>query len=186
MVAIGVTGHRFLTELDKLTSGVDEALCRIERAFPGQSLTVISPLAEGSDRLVVHCVLVHPGARLIVPLPLSESEYMADFESTESKEEFLKLLGQADKVIVLPPDSPRSQAYVAVGRYVLDHCDVLIALWDGWPAQGQGGAGEIVAEARQRGLPLAWVRAGNRIPGTEEPTSLGDRQGEVSFERFPD
>ncbi len=44
--------------------------------------------------------------------------------------------------------------------------DVLLALWDGQNAQGQGGAGEIVALARQKGLPLAWVKCGNRLPGT--------------------
>ena len=56
MVAIGVTGHRILTELDKINAGVAEALHRIEQAFPGQPLTVISALAEGADgRLVAPC-----------------------------------------------------------------------------------------------------------------------------------
>jgi hypothetical protein len=58
-------------------------------------------------------------------------------------------------------------------------------VWDGQGAQGQGGTGGIVAEARKCGLPIAWVHAGNRRPGTLEPTSLGAEQGEVSFERFP-
>jgi hypothetical protein len=186
MVAIGVTGHRFLAELDRLAAGVDEALGRIEQAFPGRPLTVISPLAEGADRLVARRVLARPGARLVVPLPLPQSEYVTDFEPAESKGEFLALLSRADEVIALPPAATRDEAYAAVGRYVLDHCDVLIALWDGQIAQGEGGTGEIVAEARQRGPPLAWVRAGNRVPGTEEPTTLGEEQGKVTFERFPD
>jgi hypothetical protein len=186
MVAIGVTGHRFLAELDRLAAGVDEALRRIEQAFPGQALTVISPLAEGADRLVVQRVLARPGARLVVPLPLPQADYMTDFESAESKEEFLSLLDRADEVIVLPPASTRDQAYAAVGDYVLDHCDVLIAIWDGQIAQGQGGTGEIVAQARRRDLLLAWVHAGNRMPGLEEPATLEGEQGRVTFERFPD
>jgi predicted flavoprotein YhiN len=80
----------------------------------------------------------------------------------------------------------RDQAYAAVGRYVLEHCDVLIAIWDGQSAQGLGGTGDIVAQARQRGLPMAWIHAGNHRPGTEEPTTLGEEQGKVSLERFPD
>lgn len=60
-----------------------------------------------------------------------------------------------------------------------------IAVWDGQEAQGQGGTAAIVAQARQRGLPLAWIRAGNRRPGTQEPMILGEEQGKVSFERFP-
>jgi len=185
-VAIGVTGHRFLAEIDRITAGTDEALRRVEEAFPGKSLVLLSSLAEGADRLVAHRALAHPQTHLIVPLPLPESDYMEDFESSESEETFLSLLDRADKVIELPPAPTRNQTYAAVGRYVLDHCDVLIAIWDGQEAQGQGGTAEIVALARQRGLPLAWVHAGNRKPGTRQPTSLGEEQGRVTFERFPD
>jgi hypothetical protein len=111
---------------------------------------------------------------------------VADFASAESVAEFVSLLGRADEVIEMPPAPTREQAYLAVGLYVLDRCDVLVAIWDGQGAQGLGGTAEIVLEARRRGLPLAWVRAGNRILGTEEPTTLGKEQGQMRFERFPD
>jgi hypothetical protein len=182
---IGVTGHRFLAEEDKVAAGVDEALGRLRDAFPAQRWTVISLLAEGADRLVVHQALAHAEARLVVPLPLPQSDYMAGFESAESKEEFQGLLALADDVITLPPAPTRDEAYAAVGRYVLDHCDLLIAIWDRQGAQGQGGTEEIVAQARQRGLPIGWVHAGNRQPGTQEPTTLGEEQGMVTLERFP-
>src|SRR5215831_9555464 len=173
MVAIGVTGHRTLADLDRITAGVAEALRHIEQAFPGQPLTVISSLAEGADRLVVHQVLARPKARLVVPLPLPQSDYLTDFESAASQEEFLRLLDQAAEVLELPPVPTRNAAYEAAGNYVLEHCDVLIAIWDGQDAQGQGGTATIVAQARQRGLSIVWVHAGNRNPGTHEPTSLG-------------
>ena len=118
----------------------------------------------------------------MVPLPLPQSDYLADFASAESKAEFLRLLGKADEVIELPPVPTRDEAYEAAGNYVLEHCDVLIAIWDGQDAQGQGGTGAIVARARQRGLSIAWLHAGNRNPGTQEPTSLGAEQGTVTFE----
>lgn len=44
--------------------------------------------------------------------------------------------------------------------------------------------GAIVAAARGRSLPLAWIHAGNRTPGTLEPTSLGEAQGEVTYEHL--
>ncbi len=184
-VRLGVTGHRFLAEVDEIAAGVEEALGRIARAFPNRRLTVISPLAEGADRLVVKQVLARPRARLIAPLPLPQADYMDDFGTLGSKTEFLRLLDRARRVIELPPRQTREEAYEAVGRYVLDHCDLLIAIWDGQGAQGRGGVGEVVAEARQRGLPLAWIHAGNRRPGTQEPTTLGGEQGKVTFERFP-
>jgi hypothetical protein len=59
-------------------------------------LVVLSALAEGADRLVAQRVLTRANARLIVPLPLARDEYMQDFESDESKREFLDLLARAD------------------------------------------------------------------------------------------
>jgi hypothetical protein len=182
MVAIGVIGHRALAELDRINAGVAEALHHIEEAFPGQPLTVISSLAEGADRLVVHQALARSEVRLVVPLPLPKSDYLADFVSAESKAEFLSLLDQAAEVIELPPALTRNEAYEAASNYVLEHCDTLIAIWDGQGPQGQGGTGAIVVRARRRGLPIAWVHAGNRHPETQEPTSLGAEQGTVTFE----
>ena len=40
-------------------------------------------------------------------------------------------------------------------------------------------------KARRRGLPLAWVHAGNARAGSRESLSLGDEQGVVTLERFP-
>jgi hypothetical protein len=184
MAAVGVTGHRVLTERERIEAGIADALGQIEVAFPGQPLTVISSLAEGADRLVVHQVLARPGARLIVPLPMPVPDYLTDFEEGESKDEFLALLQRAAEVVHLSSSDSRDGAYEAAGVYVLEHCDVLLAVWDGQPAQGQGGTGDIVTIARQRGVPLAWVHAGNRKPGTAEPTSLGSEQGLVTFEHL--
>lgn len=185
MAVIGVTGHRFLGDLERITVGVEAALRRIEQAFPDGVLTVISPLAEGADRLVAQRILAHPGTQLIVPLPLPQSDYMTDFKSTTSREEFLDLLARAEEVIALPPVACREQAYAVGGRYVLEHCDVLIAIWDGKPTHGPAGTSGIVAQARAGGLPLAWIHAGNHLPGTDIPTSLGPEQGKVTFEHFP-
>jgi hypothetical protein len=185
MVTIGVTGHRFLADVDRLTAGIDEALRQIEVAFPGRPLTVISPLAEGADRLVARRALARHGTRLIVPLPLPQTNYMADFATKRSRAEFLALLRLADETIVLSPAETREAAYEAVGRFILDRCDVLLAVWDGKAARGRGGTGEIVALARARGLPMAWVHIGNRKPGDQEITAPGTEQGAVSFERFP-
>ena len=46
MTSVGITGHRILVEFDRLTAGVDAALSRIEQAFFGQPLTVLSALAS--------------------------------------------------------------------------------------------------------------------------------------------
>lgn len=184
MVTIGVTGHRRLTELDRLSAGIDKALDDLTQRYPNESLTVLSSLAEGADRLVVKRILERAGARLVVPLPLDQSEYLKDFRSEESRREFLDLLSRASEVIPAPAVDDRTRAYETAGKYVLDHCDVLFAVWNGERAQGRGGTAQVVAEARRRKLPIAWIHAGNRIPGTETPTSLGTEQGKLDLENF--
>ncbi len=186
MVAIGVTGHRVLAEQGKLEAGLDDVASRIAAGFPGEPWTVISALAEGADRLVARRLLAGPATRLVAVLPLAAGDYEANFSAAPSRQEFRALLDGADEVIEVVPATSQDAAYEAAGREVLDRADVLVAVWDGQGAQGQGGTAAIVAQARARGLPLAWVHAGNRKPGTLEPTSLGAEQGAVTFERLPE
>ena len=183
VLTIGATGHRFLTGQDRLAIAVNEALNHIEQRFGRNSLMVLSSLAEGADRLIAAEVLRRPGAGLTVPLPLPVDDYRQDF-SGASASEFDALLGRAEHVVQLPPASTRADAYAAAGHYVVDHCEILVALWDGQRPQGRGGTALMVARARARGIPLAWVHAANRKPGTAEPASIGAEQGALSYEHF--
>jgi hypothetical protein len=186
MITIGITGHRFLAELEKITCGLDQVLKQIEQSFPGEDWSLLSPLAQGSDQLFVRRAILYHLARLIVPLPLPQEKYLADFTTIEAKEEFHQILLQADKVLTLPTCATHTEAYLNVAQYILQNCSVLVVIWDGQPAQGEGGTSQVVDWARQQQLPLAWVHAGNRLPGTNQPTSLGEAQGTVTFERFPE
>jgi len=185
IIALGVTGHRFLAELEQIMAGVERAVRRVCRTFPDSSFRILSSLAEGADRLLAQRLLFIPGAALWVPLPLPEEEYLKDFETSQSKNEFIQLLGKAERVIQMPVRKTREEGYLAAGNFVLENSDCLLTIWDGKPAQGMAGTAGIVALARERGLPLAWIHAGNRIPGTDIPTSLGPYQGKVTFEHFP-
>jgi hypothetical protein len=170
MPRIGVTGHRKLADIAAAEAGVDAALAAIEARFPEEPFRILSSLAEGADRLVAQRVLARPGARLVAVLPLPRLDYMTDFESQQSREEFLALLGEAEAVIEMPARDSRREAYEQAGRYVVEHSDVLVAVWDGLPAQGRGGTAEIVAWAR--GLGKAVFRV---WPG--EVDAVGLRRG---------
>jgi hypothetical protein len=108
-------------------------------------------LAEGADRLVARRVLCRPGAQLGAVLPLTKLDYMTDFESEQSREEFLALLDEAGTVIEMAASGSRTEAYEKAGRYVVEHSDVLVAVWDGLPSLGRAGTAEIVAWARGLG-----------------------------------
>lgn len=162
MVAVGVSGHRNLPDVEAVSNATDEVLGTIVAAYGDDSLQVISPLAEGADRIVAWRALANYPVQLVVPLPMEMADYMDDFETISSKAEFTTLLEQADQLFELPAEDTREACYLAAGKYVLDHSDVLIAVWDGAPPNGIGGTSEIVAEARRRCMPLAWVQVAVR------------------------
>jgi hypothetical protein len=176
-VRVGVTGHRRINDPDGVGAAVREALGRVRERFAGAGdlgaggaeraearLEAVSPLAEGADRIVARAVLAQPGAALTVPLPFPAGDYAADFAAPASKAEFEELLARAARVEVLPPAATRDEGYERAGRWVVEHSDVLLALWDGAPSQGGGGTADIVAYARERELPVYWIRTNGDAP----------------------
>lgn len=185
MTVIGITGHRDYIQSDRTSKAIDEALNVIVARYGEARLQLLSPLAEGADRHVVWRALASYTIQLIVPLPLEIEAYLLDFKTPSSKAEFITLLEQADEVIRLPSAGSREESYLAAGMYLLDHCDVLLALWDGSPARGIGGTAQIVAEARRRGLPIAWIKVAriDKEKPSKNTNSTSDVQ--IEFERFP-
>lgn len=157
MTTVGVTGHRVLRDVKTITREIDAALAQIGEAFHAP-FVVYSQLAEGADRLIARRACDLLAASLTAVLPLPQADYMADFLECHSQTEFLRLLALASDVVELPAAPTRAAAYEAAGRYILDHSDLLIAVWDGQPPRGQGGTGQIVAEAQQRQIPLFWIK----------------------------
>jgi len=186
-IRIGVTGHRKLDDPAAVRASIKRAVdAEVENLFPQESrhnigrvrragttaisFRVLSPLAEGADRVVTRAVLDYPGARLDAVLPLTVEDYLEDFETEESKKEFRELLARCRRPVMLrtrrirddrhdPGDQSelRRDAYKQVGQYVVDHCDVLIAVWDGQPARGRGGTAEIVKYAEEQNRPIIRV-----------------------------
>ncbi|OFW00721.1 MAG: hypothetical protein A3I61_03710 [Acidobacteria bacterium RIFCSPLOWO2_02_FULL_68_18] len=183
MVQVGVTGHRRLVPTEGLERAIDEALGRIASALSGP-LTFVSPLAEGADQLVVRRAFALGHRRLIVPLPLPKNDYLRTFASADAGAELLRLLAQADEVVVMGQASTDVEAYHAVGRWVLDHADVLVAVWNGRPPRGKAGTGAIVEEARARGLPMAWIHADQGLTRADRLAASRRREVVVTYERL--
>jgi SMODS and SLOG-associating 2TM effector domain 1 len=161
---IGVTGHRVLADEEALAAKVREAVAQAELLVPPTAatpvlLTVVSSLAEGADRLVAREMLGREGVRLEVPLPLPRERYRRDFRTPESQREFDELMRRASLVVEPELATDPEDGYLQVGRYVVDRSDVLLALWDGLPARGEGGTAEIVEYAQEQEKPVLWIRA---------------------------
>jgi hypothetical protein len=149
-LVVGVVGHRNLvaSEIPRLRELVREFLADIQQRFPGLPLHILNPLADGADRLVAS-VALEMGLSLIVPLPMPKEEYLADFASDESREEFAEFARQAE-VYELPLIADASRVvdrklqYAQLGVFVSSHCHILLALWDGKPSEQLGGTAQVV------------------------------------------
>ena len=106
-------------------------------------------------------------------MPLELEDYRRDFNPAELAR-FQALLNQADAITFpAPAEKPqrgkapagaaaaalddRQAAYERTGIFIVDHCDALVAIWDGLPARGRGGTAEIIAYARKIGRKIAWI-----------------------------
>jgi hypothetical protein len=171
---IGVTGHRRIANREDVALAVAVRLSEIREIYPPTRFTpvvfsVLSALAEGADRLVVNVALgADPDfeVELGAVLPLGVEDYLGDFETDTSRREFHDLLSRSTARVELQRGQSlerleRDEAYDRAGRYIVDHSDVLIAVWDGRESQGQGGTAETVEYARQRGVPVFVVPASN-------------------------
>jgi hypothetical protein len=180
-VRVGVTGHRVIDDPKTVSGAVRDALARVRERFgsagdasaagagrAASRLEAVSSLAEGADRIVARAVLADAGAALIVPLPFPGDDYATDFATPASKAEFEELLGRAARIEVMPAAATRDEAYECAGRWVVEHSEVLLALWDGKASRGRGGTAEIVAYARDLGLPVYWIRTNGGTPVVEE------------------
>lgn len=165
-VAIGVTGHREILNKEVVQRQIRKILEKIDILLKDttHNCVIISPLAEGADRLVADEVLNWKGSVnfgksiLEVVLPVSKEDYIKDFKTEKSKDEFLDLLKKADTVRIIQNSGSRESSYEKAGHYIVDHCNILIAIWDGNPAIGKGGTGEIVKYAREKaGKTIFWI-----------------------------
>ena len=74
------------------------------------------------------------------------------------------LLSKAAKVDRLDRIESTEQAHMEASSAMLARADRLFAVWDGKPARGYGGTADVVAEARQRGVPVTviWPEGASR------------------------
>lgn len=157
-ILIGITGHRDIPPEDvaPLKAAIASVLADLKARCPNTPIHLLSPLAEGADRIAAEAGLAS-GVRLIVPLPLPQADYEMDFANPASIDDFRRLMGRADFVVELPladgstPESireygpARDKQYLAVGRFIVEHCQALVALWDGTVNNKVGGTADIVA-----------------------------------------
>lgn len=147
MRRIAVTGHR------GLPPGVQHEVAARIRAHVGAAgpgVLGLSCLADGPDSLFAHAVLDSGGAlEAVVPA----REYRAALPGWHL-DDYDALLERAVLVHRLPFIESTSDSHLHAGRHLIEHCAELVAVWDGRPARGPGGAADVVAYAREHDRPV--------------------------------
>jgi hypothetical protein len=153
VVGVGVTGHRHLGD-DPRTPYIVHAQCvrlldRLQdlARYRGATLTAYSALAVGADQLFAEAA-VGLGIPLVGVIPFES--YPADFEGDERRR-FETLLGLCRDVHRLAAKQRSDRAYLKGGLWVVNQVEYLIAVWNGLPAAGLGGTGDVVAYAEKKG-----------------------------------
>ncbi len=148
MVAVGVTGHqqRAGVDWDWVKSRIAQTLEKIS----GVSLAY-SCLAVGADQTFAELVIAK-GTPHVAVIPLSN--YEGSF-SGDGLKEFRRLIS-CSRVVELHGKDPQS-AFFEAGCFVVDHSDIVIAVWDGLPSKGFGGTADIVAYAQSNGRQIVHI-----------------------------
>lgn len=78
----------------------------------------------------------------------------AGYEETfeiKDQSEYFRLKSLSSSIEILNFSSPSEEAFLYAGKYITDHSDLIFAVWDGLPAKGLGGTGDIVRYALSLG-----------------------------------
>ena len=153
---IGLTGHQGLT--DNTETLVREAM----HELLGSSVcpTGVTSLAEGADQIFAE-VILEKGGHLEVVVPADDYEMTFDLRSLTN---YRLLISSASLVVELGHKVSNERAYWDAGKWIVNHTDRLIAVWNGEAARGLGGTADVVNYARERGktVEVVWPAGAQR------------------------
>lgn len=191
ILSVGITGHRSIADEPIVSDAVEAAITSVLQALENGSrrstaakpfatsrrfrLKIVSMLAEGADLLGMQAGL-DCGAELVGVLPFDEKSYRDAFANAPSRTLFDTVWSKLSSIVVLRGFVGDDASYEQANRAILDRADVVIAVWDGDPARGRGGTGDVVHEALERGLPVIVIS-----PHANTTPKLLGPAGETSF-----
>lgn len=151
MKRIGVTGHRSIPL--EAFAHVRDTLRALLCGHPGP-MEALSSLAAGADQLFAGMAL-ECGAALTAVIP--SGDYELGFDDKDELARYRWLRSRATQEVRMGFAHSTDEAYYAAGTYIADNCDRLVAVWDGLPARGRGGTGDIVSYALEVGKPVTVI-----------------------------
>jgi len=181
MLKICITGHRDLINSEDVRKDIAHSLQYFKEI--DKDLLAISAVAAGSDTLFAEEAF-NQHIPLKLMLPFSIEEYRKDFKGMELYQ-LEKLLSANEYEIVHPQNistaDERNDAYLQTGKRMVDIADIVLAVWNGKPANGKGGTGDIVNYAVEKGKKVHYIK-GIRIK--KEGEEIEADKAQATFDRM--
>jgi hypothetical protein len=159
---VAVTGHRDLQNqaTEQFVTLAFHAILKQVQRDHSEGIVALSALAEGADTIFAETAI-----ELGIPLEaiMPYNRLAENFRSELAHERYLRLHMVSRLTHKLPFSEPSVQAFVALGRKLVDSCHLLVTAWDGLPAIDDGGTGGVVAYAQQQRRPVVHVHTRKRI-----------------------
>jgi hypothetical protein len=105
----------------------------------------LSSLAAGTDQTFAE-VALGMGTRILAVIPVAGYER---FFGRNDLLNYRRLLNRCEVVELNLTGEPQ-RSFFEAGKYIVDNCDVLFAVWDGAASEGLGGTADVVAYAKHR------------------------------------
>ena len=149
---IGISGKRdFLSDLN-VRKEIKNNISNILKREKTKTFIAYSAMAKGADTIFVEVVDREFNQEIKIILPFDSTEYEKDFTSPDELEEYKSWISKVGVFNVITKDIPitqdqRNQAYLSVGKFIVDSCDYMIIIWDELKPRGEGGTGDILGYA---------------------------------------
>jgi len=157
MTTYAFTGHR-PAKLGGYKEDVSRALYRLIRGYLESvppPYAIISGMALGVDQEAAFAA-IQLGIPVIAAIPFAGQEAIWP---EHSRDRYQRILKKCKEIVIVSPGAFSGEKMYARNRWMVDHCDELVALWDGTP----GGTHHCVNYARSARVPITnlwdqWVK----------------------------
>ncbi|NTU81035.1 MAG: hypothetical protein HGA45_16910 [Chloroflexales bacterium] len=153
---IAVTGHWSLGDVATeafVAHAFALLLGQFSREHP-EGLVALSGLALGADTLFAEAALA-----LDIPLEscIANGAVIEKYARGRERTQHYRLRAQSRVVHELPYAERSAESYLALGHWLVDSCDLLMAVWNGKPPDRPGGTGDVIELALAASRPVLHV-----------------------------
>lgn len=152
----GITGHQDICSDDT----VQWVTVALERLIQEHKINLgLTCLARGADQLYAKILLQHNIPYVAI---IASEDYINVIGDKTATDAFEYLLNNASESIKLDNKHANEQAFFNASKILVEKSDFIIAIWDGKPAKGFGGTGDVVNYAVQADKKVIHVDIINR------------------------